>query len=145
MPEFPRSRWCSQIRHNYLGNYAKEERKEAWGWRGLWQRWTGCVVRGCGWEWQAIDTLKWECQRECSYEGQCAPSPARNICSNTNKQLWTFSSQDILICNIAHIVMFETITLWCRSLSACASPLPLLQLGEKKIKKRAKETIQRRE
>lgn len=48
MPEFPRRWWCSQWLYNYLGNYAKKERKErAEGerWQGPWQRWTSCDVK----------------------------------------------------------------------------------------------------
>lgn len=47
-PEFSRRWWCSQWLHNYLGNYAKKERKEsAEGerWQGPWQRWTSCDVK----------------------------------------------------------------------------------------------------
>lgn len=77
MPELPRSRWCSQLLHNYLGNYAKEREEQ----QKRAEEDVAEVYHLC-WQWldprrAKIETLKWQCQTLWSYKGQFALSLAK--------------------------------------------------------------------
>lgn len=93
------SRWCSQLLHNYLGNYAKEERKEPvqrdedLGRGGL----ATMLVAGAQ---DGERSRLWSdsARESAAIKDNVPPSPARYMRSHTNKHHFehSVSSQDIL-------------------------------------------------